>query len=137
VTSAVEGQQLLDLDVDLSQHLDELVLDESDDEDEPVLRWKAVACVAHSWLTEPSFRAVHPDNDAMPHDVAGLSLAGDGEAYAVCASCSRLSHLGSGSSQDERPSPGIQALRAARAALNSLSGRANGTPSMTMSTTSL
>ncbi len=30
----------LDLDVDLSQHLDELMLDETDDEDEPVLRWK-------------------------------------------------------------------------------------------------
>jgi polyphosphate kinase len=31
---------LLDVDVDLSKHLDELVLDENDDEDEPVLRWK-------------------------------------------------------------------------------------------------
>jgi polyphosphate kinase len=29
-----------DLDIDLSQHLDELVLDETDDDDEPVLRWK-------------------------------------------------------------------------------------------------
>jgi polyphosphate kinase 2 len=29
-----------DIDVDLSRHIDELVLDESDDEDEPVLRWK-------------------------------------------------------------------------------------------------
>jgi polyphosphate kinase 2 len=40
MTSAVDGSQLLDLDVDLSQHLHELVLDESDDEDEPALRWK-------------------------------------------------------------------------------------------------
>ena len=30
----------IDLDVDLSQHLDDLMLDETDDEDEPVLRWK-------------------------------------------------------------------------------------------------
>ena len=30
----------VDLDVDLSLHLDDLELDESDDEDEPVLRWK-------------------------------------------------------------------------------------------------
>jgi polyphosphate kinase 2 len=30
----------IDLDVDLSLHLDDLELDESDDEDEPVLRWK-------------------------------------------------------------------------------------------------
>jgi polyphosphate kinase len=30
----------IDLDVDLSKHLDDLVLDEADDEDEPVLRWK-------------------------------------------------------------------------------------------------
>jgi polyphosphate kinase 2 len=29
-----------DLDLDLSQHLDDLELDESDDDDEPVLRWK-------------------------------------------------------------------------------------------------
>jgi hypothetical protein len=31
---------LLDLSVDLTQHLDELDLDESDDDDEPVLRWR-------------------------------------------------------------------------------------------------
>ena len=40
MSSAVDGSPLLDFDVDLSQHLDELDLDESDDEDEPVLRWK-------------------------------------------------------------------------------------------------
>jgi polyphosphate kinase 2 len=39
MTTASGGAQLLDLDLDLSKHLDELVLDESDDEDEPVLRW--------------------------------------------------------------------------------------------------
>jgi polyphosphate kinase len=31
---------IFDLDVDLSQHLHQLELDETDDEDEPVLRWK-------------------------------------------------------------------------------------------------
>ena len=31
---------IFDLDVDLSQHLDQLDLDETDDDDEPVLRWK-------------------------------------------------------------------------------------------------
>jgi polyphosphate kinase 2 len=30
----------VDIDVDLSKHLDDLMLDESDDDDEPVLRWK-------------------------------------------------------------------------------------------------
>ena len=33
-------EDLLDLEVDLSKHLDELVLEESDDDDEPILRWK-------------------------------------------------------------------------------------------------
>ena len=31
---------ILDLDLDLAEHLDQLVLDETDDEDEPVLRWR-------------------------------------------------------------------------------------------------
>ena len=31
---------LLDLELDLSQHLDQLELDENDDDDEPILRWK-------------------------------------------------------------------------------------------------
>ena len=35
-----DGVRLFDIDVDLSKHLDELNLDETDDEDEPVLRWK-------------------------------------------------------------------------------------------------
>ena len=40
VTTAIDGSPLLDVDLDLGQHLDELVLDETDDDDEPVLRWK-------------------------------------------------------------------------------------------------
>jgi polyphosphate kinase 2 len=40
MTSAVDGNSLLDLDLDLSQHLDELTLDETEDDDEPVLRWR-------------------------------------------------------------------------------------------------
>jgi polyphosphate kinase len=36
----IHGDPILDIDVDLSQHLDELELDESDDDDEPVLRWR-------------------------------------------------------------------------------------------------
>src|SRR5580698_9417494 len=40
MTTAIGDDDLFDLDVDLSQHLHELVLDESDDEDEPALRWK-------------------------------------------------------------------------------------------------
>ncbi len=35
-----DAPPILDLDTDLSQHLDELELDETDDDDEPVLRWK-------------------------------------------------------------------------------------------------
>jgi polyphosphate kinase 2 len=38
--TAVDGTPLLDLDVDLSRHLDDLELDDTDDDDEPVLRWK-------------------------------------------------------------------------------------------------
>jgi polyphosphate kinase 2 len=40
MTTGQVGGPLLDLDIDLTQHLDDLVLDESDDDDEPVLRWK-------------------------------------------------------------------------------------------------
>ena len=40
MTSDSDGSSALDLDVDLSEHLDELELDETDDDDEPVLRWK-------------------------------------------------------------------------------------------------
>ena len=37
---AAAADSLLDVDVDLSEHLENLVLDEAEDEDEPVLRWK-------------------------------------------------------------------------------------------------
>jgi polyphosphate kinase len=49
----------LDLDVDLSQHLDELTLDETDDEDEPVLRW-ADGRLVDTW------REGYPYEDRMP-----------------------------------------------------------------------
>jgi polyphosphate kinase len=40
MTDVRDGGPLVDLDIDLSQRLDELDLDETDDDDEPVLRWK-------------------------------------------------------------------------------------------------
>ena len=40
MTNPTDSGRLLDIDIDLHQHLDELVLDETDDDDEPVLRWK-------------------------------------------------------------------------------------------------
>jgi len=40
MTNPTDSGPLLDIDIDLHQHLDELVLDETDDDDEPVLRWK-------------------------------------------------------------------------------------------------
>jgi polyphosphate kinase len=40
VTTDSDQAAIFDLDVDLSKHLDQLELDESDDDDEPVLRWK-------------------------------------------------------------------------------------------------
>src|SRR6516162_329293 len=40
MTTALDGSPLFDIDLDLSQYLDQLVLDETDDEDEPVLRWR-------------------------------------------------------------------------------------------------
>jgi len=49
----------LDLDVDLSQHLHELTLDETDDEDEPVLRWKDGRLV-------DTWREGYPYDDRMP-----------------------------------------------------------------------
>jgi polyphosphate kinase len=49
----------LDLDIDLSQHLHELMLDESDDEDEPVLRWKDGRLV-------DTWREGYPYDERMP-----------------------------------------------------------------------
>ena len=40
MTTRSNDAPIADLDIDLSQHLDQLDLDESDDDDEPVLRWK-------------------------------------------------------------------------------------------------
>jgi len=59
VSSAVDGSQPLDIDVDLSEHLDELVLDETDDDDEPVLRWKNGRLV-------DTWREGYPYADRMP-----------------------------------------------------------------------
>ena len=49
----------LDIDIDLSQHLDELMLDESDDDDEPVLRWKDGRLV-------DTWREGYPYDERMP-----------------------------------------------------------------------
>jgi polyphosphate kinase len=40
MTAESNQQSVLDLNVDLSEHLEDLELDETDDDDEPVLRWK-------------------------------------------------------------------------------------------------
>jgi polyphosphate kinase 2 len=40
VTTAIGDSDIFDVDIDLSKHLEDLVLDETDDEDEPVLRWR-------------------------------------------------------------------------------------------------
>jgi polyphosphate kinase 2 len=50
---------ILDLDTDLSQHLDELLLDETDDDDEPVLRWKDGRLV-------DTWREGYPYRERMP-----------------------------------------------------------------------
>jgi polyphosphate kinase 2 len=50
---------ILDLDIDLSQHLDQLDLDETDDEDEPVLRWKDGRLV-------DTWREGYPYGDRLP-----------------------------------------------------------------------
>ena len=49
----------VDLDVDLSSHLDELELDEADDDDEPVLRWKDGRLV-------DTWREGYPYEERMP-----------------------------------------------------------------------
>ncbi|MBO0730749.1 MAG: polyphosphate kinase 2 [Acidimicrobiaceae bacterium] len=40
---------VLDLDIDLEQHLDQLELDETDDEDEPALRWTRDGRLVDTW----------------------------------------------------------------------------------------
>ena len=59
MTAAQIGGPVLDLDVDLSQHLDDLVLDESDDDDEPVLRWRDGRLV-------DTWRESYPYDERMP-----------------------------------------------------------------------
>jgi polyphosphate kinase 2 len=54
-----DPEPLYDLDVDLSKHLHELDLDESDDEDEPVLRWKDGRLV-------DTWRESYPYSERMP-----------------------------------------------------------------------
>jgi polyphosphate kinase len=57
----VETDPIFDIDVDLSEHLDKLVLDETDDEDEPVLRW-ADGRLVDTW------REGYPYPERMPRD---------------------------------------------------------------------
>jgi polyphosphate kinase 2 len=59
VTNATNDYLLLDVDIDLREHLDELVLDETDDEDEPVLRWKDGRLV-------DTWRESYPYEERMP-----------------------------------------------------------------------
>lgn len=50
---------ILDLDLDLNEHLGQLVLDETDDEDEPVLRWRDGRLV-------DTWREGYPYEERMP-----------------------------------------------------------------------
>ncbi|MBV9660667.1 MAG: polyphosphate kinase 2 [Acidimicrobiales bacterium] len=50
---------ILDLDLDLAEHLEQLVLDETDDEDEPVLRWRDGRLV-------DTWREGYPYEERMP-----------------------------------------------------------------------
>jgi polyphosphate kinase len=59
VTHSTQVTVPLDLDVNLADHLDELEIDESDDEDEPVLRWKDGRLV-------DTWREGYPYEERMP-----------------------------------------------------------------------
>jgi polyphosphate kinase len=59
MTRAVEGAQPLDIDLDLAEHLDQLELDETDDDDEPVLRWRDGRLV-------DTWREGYPYEERMP-----------------------------------------------------------------------
>jgi polyphosphate kinase 2 len=59
MTNSQHGGPALDLDVNLLDHLKELDLDESDDDDEPVLRWKD-GRIVDTW------REGYPYVDRMP-----------------------------------------------------------------------
>jgi polyphosphate kinase 2 len=66
MTTAIGGNDLFDFDIDLSKHLEDLVLDEADDEDEPVLRWKGGGIV-DTWRESYPYadRMPRPDYDVM------------------------------------------------------------------------
>jgi polyphosphate kinase len=59
MTSDGDHAPIFDLDIDLSKHLDELELDETDDDDEPVLRWKDGRLV-------DTWREGYPYTERMP-----------------------------------------------------------------------
>jgi polyphosphate kinase 2 len=59
MTRAAEGAQPLDIDLDLAEHLDQLELDETDDDDEPVLRWRDGRLV-------DTWREGYPYEERMP-----------------------------------------------------------------------
>jgi len=59
MTDPGDGGPMLDVDVDLPQYLDQLVLDETDDDDEPVLRWKDGRLV-------DTWREGYPYDERMP-----------------------------------------------------------------------
>lgn len=56
------GTPLLDVDTDLSEHLAELLLDESEDEDEPVLRWRDGRLV-DTWREGYPYQELLPRSD--------------------------------------------------------------------------
>src|SRR5262249_34955595 len=69
MTRAVEGGPI-DIDLDLAEHLDQLELDETDDEDEPVLRWRDGRLV-------DTWREGYPYDERMPrpdYEVVKLQL---------------------------------------------------------------
>jgi polyphosphate kinase 2 len=57
----LESEPIYDVDVDLSEHLDQLILDETDDDDEPVLRWRDGRLV-------DTWREGYPYPERMPRD---------------------------------------------------------------------
>jgi polyphosphate kinase 2 len=59
MTGAADSDRMLDVGIDLAEHLDELDLDETDDEDEPVLRWKDGRLV-------DTWREGYPYSERMP-----------------------------------------------------------------------
>jgi polyphosphate kinase 2 len=66
MSTAIGDNDLYDFDIDLSKHLEDLVLDEADDEDEPVLRWKNGGIV-DTWRESYPYaeRMPRPDYDVV------------------------------------------------------------------------